>query len=175
MSVLTFAFLVLGVVGFAILVLVRKLAGPATVSQCDPEWISNFSVARYRPMLRLLDEADYKFLASQPGYSKKYIDRLRSERRAIFRAYLRNLVRDFHRLHMAARMVLVYAPQDRPELAMTLMRQRLFFTFAILTVEFRLLLNAFGIGAVEVRHLLAALDNMRLNIGDLAAVQSSAA
>src|SRR5688500_10251488 len=140
MSVLTFAFLVLGVLGVAILLLVRKLAGPATISQCDPEWITNFSVARYRPMLRLLDEADYKFLAAQPGYSKKYISRLRAERRAIFRAYLRNLVRDFHRLHMAARMVLVYAPQDRPDLAMTLMRQRFLFTFAIMSIECRLLL-----------------------------------
>jgi hypothetical protein len=175
MSVLTFAFLVLGVVGVAILLLVRKLAGPATISQCDPEWISNFSVARYRPMLRLLDEADYKFLAGQPGYSKKYLSRLRAERRAIFRAYLRNLVRDFHRLHMAARMVLVYAPQDRPELAMTLMRQRFLFTFAIMSVECRLLLHTVGIGAVDVRNLLAALDNMRINVGDMAAIQSSAA
>lgn len=175
MSVLTFTFLVLGVVGVAILLLVRKLAGPATVSQCDPEWITNFSVARYRPMLRLLDEADYKFLASQPGYSKKYIDRLRAERRAIFRAYLRNLVRDFHRLHMAARMVLVYAPQDRPDLAMTLMRQRFLFTFAIMSIECRLLLHTLGIGTVDVRNLLQALDNMRINVGDLSAVQSSAA
>ena len=73
-------------------------------------------------MLRLLDEADYKFLASQPGYSKKFIENLRAERRAIFRAYLSNLVRDFHRLHMAARMVLVYAPQDRSDFALTLVR-----------------------------------------------------
>jgi hypothetical protein len=173
MSALTFAFLVFGVVAVGILVLVRKLAGPATVSECDPEWIANFSVARYRPMLRLLDEADYKFLASQPGYSKKYISRLRSERRAIFRAYLRNLVRDFHRLHMAARMVLIYAPQDRPELAMTLVRQRLTFTAAILSIECRLLLHTFGVGTVDVRSLIGALDNMRLNVGDLAAIQSA--
>ena len=174
MSVLTFAFLALAVVGVAILLLVRKLAGPATVSQCDPDWISNFSVARYRPMLRLLDEADYAFLASQPGYSKKYINRLRGERRAIFRAYLRNLVRDFHRLHMAARMVLVYAPQDRPDLAMTLMRQRFLFMTAVVAIEFRLVLHAAGIGTVDVRNLLAALDSMRLNVGDLASVRSPA-
>jgi hypothetical protein len=174
MSVVTFAFLALGVVGVAILLLVRKLAGPATISQCDPEWISNFSVARYRPMLRLLDEADYAFLAAQPGYSKKYLNRLRAERREIFRAYLRNLVRDFHRLHMAARMVLVYAPQDRPELAMTLMRQRFLFMFAVVAIECRLVLHTAGIGTVDVRKLIAALDNMRVNVGDLASAQSAA-
>ena len=169
MSVLTFAILVLGGVAFAILLLVRKLAGPATISECDPEWISNFSVARYRPMLRLLEEADYKFLATQPGYSKKYISRLRAERRSIFRAYLRNLVRDFHRLHMAARMVLVYAPQDRPDLAMTLIRQKFLFMLAVVAIEFRLVLHAAGIGTVDVRDLLTALDNMRVNVGQLAA------
>jgi hypothetical protein len=174
MSALTLAVLLLAVIGVGVLVLVRKLAGPSTVSQCDPEWISNFSVARYRPMLRLLDEADYKFLASRPGYSKKFIENLRAERRAIFRAYLRNLVRDFHRLHIAARMVLVYAPKDRSDLAMTLVKQRLLFTFAIMTVEYRLVLHTFGLGTVDVRNVIAALDSMRANVGNLATSQAAA-
>jgi hypothetical protein len=125
-------------------------------------------------MLRLLDEADYKFLASQPGYSKKFIENLRAERRSIFRAYLRNLVRDFHRLHLAARMVLIYAPQDRSDLAMTLVRQRVLFTFAILAVEYRLFLHTFGIGTVDVRNVIAALDSMRVNVGNAAALQTPA-
>jgi hypothetical protein len=175
MSALTLAVLVLAMIGVGILVLVRKLAGPATVSQLDAEWLSNFSVARYRPMLRLLDEADYRFLISQPGYSKQFVRRLRNERRAIFRAYLRNLVRDFHKLHMAARMVLIYAPQDRPELAMNLMRQRVLFSAAILAIECRLVLHSLGLGTVDVRGLLNALDSMRANVGDFAAVQQTTA
>ena len=175
MSALTLALLVLALIGAGILVLVRRLAGPATVSQLDAEWIANFSVARYRPMLRLLDEADYRFLMSQPGYSKKFVRRLRNERRAIFRAYLRNLVRDFHKLHMAARMMLVYAPQDRPELAITLMRQRMLFSVAILAIECRLLLHSVGLGTVDVRALLNALDAMRANVGDFAAAPQAAA
>jgi hypothetical protein len=134
------------------------------VSQCDPEWISNFSIARYRPMLRLLDDADYKFLSSQPGYSAKFVSRLRAERRAIFRAYLRDLVRDFHKLHMAARMVLVYGKQDRPELAMLLVRQRVVFTLAILAIECRLMLHVAGIGVVDVRNVVAAVENMRNSV-----------
>jgi hypothetical protein len=175
MSALTFALLVLGVIGVGILLLVRKLAGPATVSECDPEWINNFSIARYRPMLRLLDETDYKFLALQPGYSKNVIENLRAERREIFREYLRNLVRDFHKLHLAARMVLVYAPQDRPDLAMMLVRQRVLFTFAILAVECRLMLHVFGIGTVDIRNVITALDNMRANVSGFAAAQQTAA
>jgi hypothetical protein len=175
MSALTFTVLVLAAVGVGILVLIRRVAGPATISQCDPEWISNFSVARYRPMLRLLDDADYKYLSSQPGYSAKFVSRLRAERRAIFRAYLRDLVHDFHKLHMAARMVLVYAPQDRSDLAMMLVRQRLVFTMAILAIECRLLLHIAGIGVVDVRNVVAAVENMRLSVGEFAAAQQTAA
>ena len=170
MPLVTILVFLLAVIALVLLVVVRKLTGPATVAECDPDWISNFSVARYRPMMRLLDDTDYKFLEGQPGYSKKFVQRLRSQRRAIFRAYLRNLVRDFHRLHLAARMILIYAPQDRPDLAMTLMKQRLLFSVAILSVEFRLILHGLGLGTVDVRNLIGALDQMRANIGDLAAV-----
>jgi len=174
MSPLTITILLLIAAGLGVFTLVRKLAGPATVSECDPEWIAKFSIARYRPMLRLLDEADYEFLASQPGYSKEFIENLRTERRAIFRAYLRSLVRDFHRLHLAARAVLVHATEDRSDLAMTLVRQRVTFTLAIMTVEYRLVLHALGLGTVDVRGLIAAVDGMRANVRNLAAVQSAA-
>jgi hypothetical protein len=167
MPLLTILVFLLAVIALVLLVLVRKLTGPATVAECDPDWISNFSVARYRPMMRILDDTDYKFLECQPGYSKKFVQRLRSQRRAIFRAYLRNLVRDFHRLHLAARMVLIYAPQDRPDLAMTLVKQRLLFTFAIISVEYRLILHGLGLGTVDVRNLLGALDHMRANVVNL--------
>jgi hypothetical protein len=75
------------------------------------------------------------------------------------------LVRDFHRLHLAARMTLLYAPEDRPDLAQALLRQRAVFTWAVLTVECRLLLHSLGLGPVDVSHLIGALDDMRMNIG----------
>jgi hypothetical protein len=67
-------------------------------------------------------------------------------------------------------MVLIYAPQDRPDLAMTLMKQRLLFSFAILSVEYRLILHGLGLGTVDVRNLIGALDHMRANVGDVAAL-----
>ena len=97
-----------------ILLLVRRLTAPGTISECDPEWIANFSLATYRPMLRLLSEDDYKFFTSQPGITPKAVEQFRRERRRVFRSYLRSLVKDFHRLHLAARMTLIYSQQDRP-------------------------------------------------------------
>jgi hypothetical protein len=164
-AILTFAVL-LGVAG-AILLLVRRLTAPATVSECDPEWVANFSIATYRPMLRLLDEEDFRFLAAQPGISASTIRELRRERRRVFRAYLRNMVRDFHRLHLAARMTLLYSTEDRSDLAQVLFRQRLTFAWTVLQVEFRLVLHAAGLSPVDVTRLLGALDSMRLNVSAL--------
>jgi hypothetical protein len=161
-------------VGLAVLLLVRRITAPGSISECDPEWLTNFSISTYRPMLRLLSEADYTFLASQPGITNETIRQLRRDRRRIFRAYLRNLVRDFHRLHLAARMSLIYSSQDRPELARTLLQQRVNFAGAVLEVEYRLVLHTFGVGAVDVSKLLGALEGMRMNVGSFAVASQPA-
>lgn len=162
-------------VGAAILLLVRRLTAPGAVSECDPEWLAGFSIATYRPMLRLLGEEDYKFYAAQRGVTAKAVREFRKERRRVFRTYLRNLVRDFHRLHLAARMTLIYAAVDRPELAQTLMKQRITFAWAVMTIECRLVLHTLGIGAIDVSQVLGALDDMRMNVNFLTASHQSAA
>ena len=164
MNALLLVLLALTTIGVAVLMFLRRIAVPAAVSDCDPEWIENFSITKYRPMLRLLDEADYEFLTKQPGMTKKAMQRLRAERRAIFRAYLRNLIRDFHKLHMTARMHLIYSKEDRPELAAKLLQQRIQFFRAVCAVEFRLALHTAGIGRVDLRPLFAAVEGMRTNL-----------
>ena len=62
---------------------------------------------------------------------------------------------------------MLYAQEDRPELAQLLLRQRALFTWAVLTVEFRLLLHAAGLGPVDVSGLVGALEGMRMNVGAL--------
>ena len=161
-------------VGGAILLLVRRLTSPGAIAECDPEWVANFSVASYRPMLRLLSEDDHKFFAAQRGITPQAVSRFRQERRRVFRSYLRNLVRDFHRLHLAARMTLIYSAVDRPELAQTLLKQRVTFAWAVTMIEYRLVLHTFGIGTVDVRRLLGSLEDMRVNVSFLAASQQPA-
>jgi hypothetical protein len=161
-------FVLASCVGGAILLLVRRLTAPGAISECDPEWVANFSIAGYRPMLRLLGEQDYTFFAAQRGITPEAVTKFRQERRRVFRAYLRNLVRDFHRLHLAARMTLIYSSVDRPELAQALLRQKVTFAYAVTMVEFRLVLHSFGFGAVDVSQLLGALEDMRMNVGSLA-------
>jgi hypothetical protein len=161
--------------GAAILLLVRRLTSRGAISECDPDWFATFSIGTYQPMLRLLAEEDYKFFAAQPGITPKAVHQLRRERRRVFRAYLNNLVKDFHRLHLAARMTLIYSPVDRSDLAQTLLRQRAIFMWAVTMVEFRLVLHSLGLGAVDASQLLGALENMRLNVGSLSPVAQPSA
>ena len=72
----------------------RLIAGPKSLP-VSVDWINDLSVLRYRPMERLLNGEDFRFLASQSSFDKNLIRKMRAERRKIFRGYLACLSRDF--------------------------------------------------------------------------------
>lgn len=160
----------LGVFLYVTVRLLRRRHAP----EIDARWLAEFSPARYRPMQRLLAEEDLEFLAAQPGYAPSLGRRFRMERRRVFSAYLRNLSRDFERLHRAARVLLLSAPEDRPDYAAALVRQRISFERALLLVRCRLLLNLIGGGAIDVSRLVDALEGMNAQVRALAAVPYAA-
>jgi len=127
--------------------------------------------ARYRPMFRLLDESDCGFIASGfPGNAN--MRRFRAERRSLFRVYLRNLGADHARIVGAIRDLLVASQLDRPDLAKALYRCQLMFALAMISVEFKLQLHALGIGTVDVRSLVAAVEGLQLQLQDMVFVQA---
>jgi hypothetical protein len=146
---------------FGFLVIFRRLAIRDRQPQVDIEWCRQFSPAKYRPMERLFDESDYDFLSAQPGFHPRITRRLRAERRKVFRCYLRCLSRDFDKLSAAVRVLMLHAPHDRSEAASALFRQRMIFDYAMIMVRFRLVLQTFGIGTVDVHRLVASLEAMR--------------
>ena len=154
------ALLSLAPVALALVFLYRKLSSQpdseVAVDQCLV-----LSLEKYRPMERLLQEDDFRFLAAQPGFSPQLGRRFRTERRRIFRSYLRNLRRDFSRLSSAFRILIVHSVEDRGDLAKSLMRMRIMFAVGMLAVEGRLLMHAAGVGAVNVSGLVASLDTMQ--------------
>jgi hypothetical protein len=145
----------------AFVLLFRRLRSREDAAQADLGWSSEFSIAKYRPMERLFLEEDYDFLAAQPGFHPKIYSRLQAERRRVFRHYLRCLRRDFDRLSTAAKTLLLMAPQDRPDLARSILRQRVMFNWAMCVVEVRLQLQTLGIGTVDVRRLVGVMESMR--------------
>ncbi len=153
------ALLSLAPVGLALLFLYRTLAlrqhGEPVFDQClvlPPE--------RYRLMERLLHESDFRFLATQPGFSPQMGRRFRR----IFRGYLRNLRKDFGRMSLALRALIVHAAEDRGDLAAALMRQRLLFMLGMLAIEARLLLHAVGVRMVDVGDMVESFETMQVQI-----------
>jgi hypothetical protein len=140
--------------GVIFVLLLRKILSKrmVTVSSSDLEW--------YRPLERLLDPSDLQFIRACGGLNEKRIRKLRAERRAIFRGYLRSLVRDYRGTELALHRALVHSPQDRPELASTLLRQKVAFYRYWVAVECKLVLHACGFdnaGRVDVMENLHEL------------------
>ena len=159
----------------AFALLFGKMVSRERFSDFDAEWLNNFSLAKYKPMERLFAEEDYEFLASQKGYRLEIGRKLRSQRRKVFRLYLRGLKRDFYRLERAVRMLIVSSPVDRPDLAKTLLQQRLAFMWAMFQVECRLALHTLGLGGVDISALVGSLDAMRLELAQVAVLPRTSA
>jgi hypothetical protein len=150
---------VLAVLGTLLRMVLSRQSGEFSLDQC-----LEFRMDRYRPMERLLDESDFEFLASQPGYTPSLGRRLRSERRKIFRSYLRCMKKDFDRICLAFNLVMVHSAQDRSELAGMLMKQRVRFALSMLAVQGRLVLHTIGIGTVDVRGVVAPLEAIQFQV-----------
>jgi hypothetical protein len=132
----------------------------------SPAWAASFRPERYRPMERLLREADFEFLASQPGFTRDIERRLRAERRRIFGEYLQLVRRDFDRLYAIAKMTIVQSGEDRSEFLAALFRQRVTFVYACSAVQLRLAMHLAS-GTVDVRGLVDSLESMRLQVRQL--------
>ena len=155
--------------------LVRRLG---TGSECLPvttEWLEDLSDDRYRPMLRLLEESDFRFLRAQKGFTPAMEKRLRGQRVEVFRGYLKMLEGDFKRVCMALRIVMVQSEFDRPDLASVLIHRQLVFACGIVSVEFRLVLFRWGIANVDASGLVKMFDGMRLELKTLVPMTSLAA
>jgi len=143
--------------GVGLVIAIRKIVSPAVSLPPTLDWLDELSVERYRPMLRLVDDASPSGIAAN----------LRRARYQIFRSHLHVLTVDFHRVCTAVKLLMVQASTDRPDLASTLLRSQVAFAWGIVVVRARLLLYVLGIGTVNIAGLLKLLDGMRLELRGL--------
>jgi len=139
-----------------VLALIRRSIRMAAAPGVDPRWLTEFSVESYGPMTRLLNEEDYRFLASQKGYEPGLAKKLRRERRIVLKMYLSSLGSDFNRLHRAARVLAVYAPDTN--IASTLLSSYVTFWWGMVQVRARLLVPGVS---VDVAGLLVSVSSVR--------------
>lgn len=125
----------------------------------------DFSITRYEPMMRLLSEDDFRFLASQPGYRPHIGARLRRARQRIFRMYLRELAFDFQRLHAAA-LALVAGSPVGSELTGLLIRYQLRFWWRITVIELHLLAPAARVPRFDMSPLLRPMELMQIYVSE---------
>jgi hypothetical protein len=152
----------------ALFVMVRKVVSAGSELPLDSQWISELSVERYKPMLRLLDERDLEFLRSQPGFSPRMEAKLRAQRCQIFRGYLCGLEADFRRVCTAVKLLMLQSQYDRPDLASVLIRHQASFAWGVATVNVRLVFYRWGFSGVDVSDLVKTFDTMRLELRSLA-------
>jgi hypothetical protein len=170
--ILTSATSILILLGLAFLFLFKSLLSGRRKETLPGDWENIFTPSRYKPMERLLDSVDHDFLAAQPAYSRRMGSRFRAHRVAIFRGYARCLGRDFGRVSGALKVLMVHASVDRSPLAGLLLKQRLLFSYTMMSLEVKLALHSFGWTApiVDVRNLVGALDAMRAQVRALSAI-----
>jgi hypothetical protein len=149
--------------GVTLVIILRQMTSRGKLP-VTAEWIDELSVDRYRPMLRLLDESDLRFLESQPDFDPRMVSRLRAQRSRIFRGYLKSLEADFKRTCAALKLLMLQSRHDRPDLASALIRAELNFAFGVALVRARLALYRLGLGGVDVRGLVKLFDAVRLEL-----------
>jgi len=120
---------------------------------------SILSPGRYRPMERLLAEADQKLLeaSGDPALQRKF----RKIRVKICRGYMQQLSDDFNSICKAIKMLLVTSKLDRPQLAGRLMREQLVFILAMMELEVKLVLHSAGLTRVDVKAVTQSLETVR--------------
>jgi hypothetical protein len=133
---------------------------------------TEFCLARYEPMARLLSDEDLDFLKAQPGFRPEIGKKFRRDRRRIFRLYLQELARDFHRLHAHARAVVASLPAEHSTLVGVLLRGQIRFWYEIVALEMRLSLSQAGV-SVDARALVEAIGAMQAEINRLSAPQAA--
>jgi hypothetical protein len=125
---------------------------------------------RYAVLARLTTEEDLIFLRKLPGYRAEMAARLRRERRAILRMYLRELAGDFHSLHQAARRLAAEAPQEHAGLVSLLFSQQVTFWRRLAAIEVRLTLAPLGVGRVDASRLLETVEALRAAVAQSTAM-----
>jgi hypothetical protein len=152
--------------------LARRIGSGSESLPVTTEWLDDLSDDRYRPMLRLLNEADFRYLRTQHGYSPAIERKLRCQRVDVFRAYLRTLESDYKRVCLGLKVMLVQSEHDRADLAADLIHRQVTFAVAMMHVQLRLHLFAWGLATVDAADLIRMFDGMRLELKTLVPMAS---
>lgn len=143
----------------------------ATCYGSDSYFLETFSLASYKPMLRLASQLDRKFLHNAHG--ERLAECYRGIQRDLLREYLRDASKDFNRLYAIATAKAVHASSDPGDLSMALFEQQMTFILSVWGIEARLLLDRFLPFGCDLKPLIANLEGLVQQTRELARPQFS--
>jgi hypothetical protein len=130
------------------------------------------SPTRYEEMDRFLQERDPSTSFGDGSHEAQR----RKARVKAFRGYVRQLSEDFHQVSKAVKLMMLESSVDRPDMARILMKQRLVFAYAMVSMEFKLIMYEAGVSGIEEQLLTGSLRALQVHLQSLTAlVQPSGA
>jgi hypothetical protein len=157
-------------IALAIASIYRQLTAPSRTLPLTTEWLAEISPERYKPMLRLLDDQDVRFLRAQPDFTPVMERSLRNHRSQIFSGYLKSLETDFQRVCTALKLVLTHSRSDRPELASALVKAQCSFGLGVLMIRCHLVLYRWNLASVDVSEVVKVFEGVRIELRTLVPV-----
>ena len=171
--------MILGLVAVALLVVaalsLTRFSAPKTDATrsygSDTAFLDQFSVSRYRPLLRLATRMDRTYLENAHG--KALAACYRKIQRTLLREYLRDLSKDVNRLYAILNARSAGARNDEGNVSLALTEQQTSFALLVWGIEARLLLDAVMPAPLNVKPLIAALDALTTQTQAIARPQLS--
>lgn len=135
----------------------------------DASFLDNFSLQRYRPMLRLATQMDRRYLTA--AHSDTLAACYRKIQRGLLREYLHDAARDFNRLYAIANAKCLRAASDPGGLSMALFEQQMTFIMLVWGIEARLLLDGILPFALDLTPLIQSIEGLAQQTRQLARPQ----
>lgn len=132
----------------------------------DASFLDNFSLMKYRPMLRLASQMDRRFLTA--AHSERLASCYRKIQRGLLREYLRDASRDFNRLYAIANAKCVQASADPGDLSMALFEQQMTFILLVWGIEVRLAADSILPFALDLKPLMHSIEALASQTRQLA-------
>jgi hypothetical protein len=128
-------------------------------SPADLRWLEELTLGGYRPMERLLLDADYKFLAARAGSGRRMARSLRWKRCRIMLHYLGRLERDYRRAERAAKLKIALSREEGGRFSLFLLGRSVLFGAGCMRVRMGVVIHGLiGFAAPDVRPLLASAE-----------------
>lgn len=156
MNVLTVISLLACLLGAGVVAVIRKIRPCETCAETPADWLNDFSMERYRPMLRLAEDTmDPQWVSFQASLTPRQAEHYRTQRCRILRAYLQEINRDFERMMKAVSLLM---DPETPHVAFTMQRGRMSFSSELQAAHRQLALYARGAGSLELERLVVAFE-----------------